>query len=70
MKQLIIATLILITASLTLSAASYQINAITVKDQQIKILKEMLHESNDREREYLKALGVTLEDMEEENDYL
>ena len=68
MKQLIIATLILITASLTLSAASYQINAITVKDQQIKILKEMLHESNDREREYLKALDVTLDGIEKEND--
>ena len=68
MKQLIIATLILITASLTLSAASYQINAITVKDQQIKILKEMLHESNDREREYLKVLDATLEYIEKEND--
>ena len=68
MKQLIIATLILITASLTLSAASYQINAITTKDQQIKILKQMLQESNDREREYLKALDVTLEDVEKEND--
>ena len=39
---------------------------ITVKDQQIEILKEMLHESNDRERGYLKALGVTLEDIEKE----
>ena len=68
MKQLIIATLLLIAASITLSAASYQINAITTKDQQIEILKDMLHESNNREREYLKALGVTLEDMEEEND--
>ena len=29
-------------------------------------LKEMLHESNDRERGYLKALGVTLEDIEKE----
>ena len=68
MKQLIIATLILITASLTLSAISYQMKAITAKDQQIEILKEMLHESNDRERGYLKALGVTLEDIEKEID--
>ena len=42
-------------------------NEIAVKDQQIKILKEMLKESNDREREYIKALGVTLEDIEKEN---
>ena len=68
MKQLIIATLILITASLTLSTVSYQMNEIAVKDQQIEILKEMLHESNDREREYLKALDVTLEDIEKEID--
>ena len=66
MKQLIIAILLLIAASATLSAISYQINAITTKDQQIEILKEMLHESNDREREYLKALDVTLEDIEKE----
>ena len=63
MKQLTLATLLLITASLTLSTISYQINAITTKDQQIEILKEMLQESNDREREYLKALGITLEDI-------
>ena len=68
MKQLIIATIILIAASLTLSTISNQINTITTKDQQIEILKEMLQESNDRERGYLKALGVTLEDIEEEND--
>ena len=68
MKQLIIATLILITASATLSAVSNQMNEIVVKDQQIEILKQMLHESNDREREYLKALDVTLEDIEKEID--
>lgn len=68
MKQLIIAILLLITASITLSAVSNQINAIKVKDQQIEILKDMLKESNDREREYLKALGVTLEDIEKEID--
>ena len=68
MKQLITATLILISASLTLLTISNQLNAIAAKDQQIEILKDMLHESNNREREYLKALGVTLEDMEEEND--
>ena len=67
MKQLIIAIL-LIAASFTLSAVSYQMNVLSVKDQQIEILKEMLHESNDRERAYLKALGVTLEDIEKEND--
>ena len=67
MKQLIITTLLLIAASLTLSAISNQTNAITVKNQQIEILKEMLQESNDRERGYLKALGVTLEDIEKEN---
>ena len=67
MKQLIIAILLLIAASLTLSAISYQINAITTKDQQIEVLKDMLQESNDREREYMKALGVTLEDIEKEN---
>ena len=68
MKQLIAAILLLIAASATLSTISYQINVITVKDQQIEILKDMLHESNDREREYLKALDVTLEDIEKEND--
>ena len=68
MKKLIMATLLSIVASITLSAASYQINAITTKDQQIEILKQMLKESNDREREYMKALGVTLEDIEKEND--
>ena len=68
MKQLIIATLILIAASLTLSAISNQLNAIAVKDQQIEVLKDMLHESNDRERAYLKALGVTLGDIEKEID--
>ena len=68
MKQLIITILLLIAASITLSAVSYQINAITTKDQQIEVLKQMLKESNDREREYMKALGVTLEDMEKEID--
>ena len=68
MKQLTLATLLLITASLTLSTISYQINAITTKDQQIEVLKDMLQESNDREREYMKALGVTLEDIEKEID--
>ena len=68
MKQLIIAALLLILTSLTLSAISYQMKAVKVKDQQIEILKDMLHESNDREREYLKALDVTLEDVEKEND--
>ena len=68
MKQLIIAILLLIGASITLSAVSYQINAVKVKDQQIEVLKQMLQESNDREREYLKALGITLEDIEKEND--
>ena len=68
MKQLIIAILLLIAASITLSTMLEQHNAIAAKDQQIEVLKEMLHESNDREREYLKALGVTLEDIEKEND--
>ena len=68
MKQLIIAILILIAASLTLSTISNQLNAIAAKDQQIEVLKDMLQESNDRERGYLKALGVTLEDIEKEND--
>ena len=68
MKQLIIAILLLIVASTTLSTISNQLNTIAVKDQQIEVLKEMLKESNDREREYLKALGVTLEDIEKEND--
>ena len=54
MKQLIIATLILIAASLTLSTISDHLNVIAVKDQQIEVLKDMLHESNDRERELLK----------------
>ena len=66
MKQLIIAILLLIAASITLSAVSYQMKAITAKDQQIEVLKQMLKESNDRERAYLKALGVTLEDIEKE----
>ena len=68
MKQLIIAILLLIAASITLSAVSNQINAVKVKDQQIEVLKDMLKESNDRERAYLKALGATLEDIEKEND--
>ena len=68
MKQLIIAILLLIAASLTLSAISYQMKVVKVKDQQIEVLKDMLQESNDREREYMKALGVTLEDMEKEID--
>ena len=68
MKQLIIATLLLIAACITFSAVSYQMNMIAVKDQQIEVLKQMLKESNDRERAYLKALGVTLEDIEKEND--
>ena len=68
MRQLIIAILLLIAASIILSAVSYQLNVITVKDQQIEVLKQMLHESNDRERGYLKALDVTLEDIEKEND--
>ena len=68
MKQLIIAALLLILTSLSLSAISNQMEAIAAKDQQIKILKEMLHESNDREREYLKALDVTLDGIEKEND--
>ena len=67
MKQLIIATLLLIAASITLSAVSNQLNAIAAKDQQIEVLKDMLQESNDREREYLKALGVTLEIEKEIN---
>ena len=66
MKQLIIVILLLIAASLTFSTVSYQMKAIAIKDQQIEVLKDMLQESNDREREYLKALDVTLEDMEEE----
>ena len=68
MKQLIIAALLLILTSLALSAISYQMKAVKVKDQQIEVLKDMLHESNDREREYLKALDVTLEDIEKEID--
>ena len=67
MKQLILATLLLIAACITFSTVSNQINVLTTKDQQIEVLKQMLKESNDREREYLKALGVTLEDMEKEN---
>ena len=66
MKQLIIATLLLILTSLALAAISNQQNTLAVKDQQIEVLKEMLHESNAREREYIKALGVTLEDIEKE----
>ena len=62
------AILLLIAASATLSAVSNQMDEIAVKDQQIETLKEMLHESNDRERAYLKALGVTLEDIEKENE--
>jgi len=69
MKQLIIAILLLIAASLTLSTISNQLNTIATKDQQIEVLKQMLHESNDRERGYLKALGVTLEDVEKENEH-
>ena len=68
MKQLIIAILLLIAASITLSTILEQHNTIATKDQQIEILKDMLHESNDREREYLKALNVTLEDIEKENE--
>ena len=67
MKQLIIAILLLVAASLTLSAISYQMKAVKVKDQQIEVLKDMLHESNDREREYMKALDVTLDGTEKEN---
>ena len=66
MKQPIIAILLLIAASATLSTISNQLNTIAVKDQQIEVLKDMLQESNDREREYLKALDVTLEDIEKE----
>ena len=68
MKQLSIAILLLIAASLTLSTISNQLNTIAVKDQQIEVLKQMLKESNDKERAYLKALGITLEDIEKEND--
>ena len=64
MKQLILATLILIAAGITFSTVSYQMKAIAAKDQQIEVLKDMLQESNDREREYLKALDVTLEEKE------
>ena len=68
MKQLLIAILLLIAACITFSTVSYQMKAIAAKDQQIDVLKEMLQESNDRERGYLKALGVTLEDVEKEID--
>ena len=68
MKKIIIAFLILILSSITLSTISYQMNVISVKDQQIEVLKDMLQESNNREREYLKALDVTLEDIEKEID--
>ena len=68
MKQLIIAILLLIAACITFSTVSYQMKAIAAKDQQIEVLKDMLQESNDRERAYLKALGITLEDIEKEND--
>ena len=67
MKQLILATLLLIAACITFSTVSNQINVLTTKDQQIEVLKQMLKESNDRERAYMKALGVTLEDIEKEN---
>ena len=60
------AILLLIVASITLSAISYQMKVVKVKDQQIEVLKDMLQESNDRERTYLKALDVTLEDVEKE----
>ena len=66
MKQLIITILLLIATSATFSAVSYQMKVVKVKDQQIEVLKDMLQESNDRERGYLKALGVTLEDIEKE----
>ena len=68
MKQLLIAILLLIAACITFSTVSYQMKAIAVKDQQIEVLKDMLQESNDREREYMKALDVTLEDIEKEID--
>ena len=68
MKQLIVTMLLLIAACITFSTVSYQMKAIAAKDQQIEVLKQMLHESNDREREYIKALGVTLEDIEKEID--
>ena len=68
MKQLIIVVLLLIAACITFSTVSYQMKAIAAKDQQIEVLKDMLQESNDRERAYLKALGITLEDIEKEND--
>ena len=68
MKQLTITILLLILTSLALFKISNQMDAIKVKDQQIEILKNMLQESNDREREYLKALGVTLEQIEKEID--
>ena len=68
MKQLLIAILLLIAACITFSTVSYQMKAIAAKDQQIEVLKDMLQESNDRERAYLKALGITLEDIEKEND--
>ena len=67
MKQLIIVILLLTAASATFSAVSNQMDEIAVKDQQIEVLKDMLQESNDREREYLKALDVTLE-IEKENN--
>ena len=66
--QVIITILLLTAASATFSAVSNQMDEIAVKDQQIEVLKQMLKESNDRERAYLKALGVTLEDIEKEND--
>ena len=68
MKQLIIATLLLILTSLALFKISYQLNVITVKDQQVEVLKQMLKESNDRERGYLKALGATFDGIEKEID--
>ena len=68
MKQLILAILLLIAACITFSAVSNQMDEIAVKDQQIEVLKEMLKESNAREREYLKALDVTLHGIEKEID--
>ena len=68
MKQPTLVILLLIAACITFSTVSYQMNEIAAKDQQIEVLKDMLHESNDRERAYLKALGITLEDIEKEND--
>ena len=68
MKQLIMTMLLLIAACITFSTVSNQMKVVKVKDQEIEVLKDMLQESNDREREYIKALGVTLEDIEKEID--